>query len=78
MVAELELTIDNCEKIKSEKSNKIDWLVEMGKASGLAMSVMQESSLLISDIQYIMQGGASENTKTDLLSKIYGGLKGQN
>lgn len=79
MIAELELTLDNCEKMKSEKGNKIDWLVDMNRAIGLTMGTITEATLLISDIQYTIQGNATTDLpKTDLLSKIYGGLKGQN
>jgi hypothetical protein len=75
LVSELESQLEKAETIKAGKGDKIEWVVELGKASGLAASMMSESALLMGDIQALSQGAPAAN-KQDFIEKFLGGLKG--
>lgn len=76
MVAELESSLATAESVKTD-ADKLEWIVELNKATGLAAGVMTEAGLLMGDIQYLIQGGAgSANKSQEFLEKIIGGLKG--
>ena len=77
LVSELEASINRAEDIKAAAGDKIEWIVELNKASGLAAGIVSEGALLIGDIQYTVQGGPpSGSVKQDFMEKILGGLKG--
>lgn len=77
LVAELETSLSTAEGIKTDvNADKIEWQVELNKATGIAAGVMTEAGLLMGDIQATLQGGASAMSKQDFLEKILGGLKG--
>lgn len=77
MVAELESSLTTAESIKTDvNADKVEWVVEMNKATGLAAGVMTEAGLLMGDIQQIIQGVPGSASKQDFLEKLLGGLKG--
>jgi hypothetical protein len=77
MVAELEASVNTAEAIRTDvKADKVEWIVELNKATGLAAGVLTEAGLLMGDIQHMVQGGPSAGNKQDLLEKILGGFKG--
>lgn len=76
LMAELESTLSAAENITTDvKADKIEYLVEMNKATGLAAGVMMEAALLMGDIQHLIQG-AGAPPKADFLEKLLGPLKG--
>lgn len=76
LLAELESTLSAAENITTDvKADKIEYLVEMNKATGLAAGVMMEAGLLMGDIQHLIQGAGSP-PKADFLEKLLGPLKG--
>jgi hypothetical protein len=76
LVAELEATLNTADGIKTDvASDKVEYVVEMNKATGLAAGVMMESAMLMGDIQHFIQG-AGAPSKADFLEKILGPLKG--
>ncbi len=76
LVAELESTLAVAEGIKTDvNADKIEYVVEMNKATGLAAGVMTEAALLMGDCQQLIQGAGSPS-KADFLEKLLGGLKG--
>lgn len=77
MISELEASLSVAEGIKTDvNGDKVEWIVEMNKATGLAAGVMTEAGLLMGDIQHAILGGPPNGNKQDLLDKIFGGLKG--
>ena len=85
LVSELEVLLAHADKIQeaasiqSVSSDRVEWVVEMNKASGLAAGIMSEGGLLMGDIQYLVQGGAANPAAKDStlsLGKILAGLKG--
>jgi hypothetical protein len=77
LVSELESTLNTAEGIKTDvQANKIEWVVELDKATGLAAGIMTEAGMLAGDIQHLTQGNPATNKQQDLLEKIFGGLKG--
>jgi hypothetical protein len=77
LVAELEATLNTAEDIQTSVSaDKVEFVVEMNKATGLAAGIMMESGLLMGDIQYLIGGAGAPAAKSDFLEKILGGLKG--
>ncbi len=81
MVSELETSLEKAKEIKAKPTaeNRIDWVVEMNKATGLAAGVLTEAGMLMGDIQHLVAGitgGASESTKQDFIKQLLGGIKG--
>jgi hypothetical protein len=77
LVVELEASVKRAEDIKAAAGDKIEWIVELNKASGLAAGIMSEGALLAGDIQMTVQGGPPASSgKQDFMEKILGGLKG--
>lgn len=77
LVAELDATLSAAEGIKTDiPADKVEFIVEANKATGLAAGVMMEAALLMGDIQALIQGAGSPATKADFLEKLLGGLKG--
>lgn len=83
LVSELEASVNTADAIKtavdSGEGKDHEYIVEMSKAAGLAAGVMSESSMLIMDIQSLVQKvQAPTPLKSDFLDKLMGGLKGGN
>lgn len=77
LVSELEATLSTAEGIQTDvPSDKVEYIVEMNKATGLAAGVMMEAALLMGDIQHLIQRAGAPASKSDFLEKILGGLKG--
>ena len=58
-------------------ADRIEWIVSLNKATGLAAGVMSEAGLLMGDIQQLIAGGgAVGGPDKDFLTKLLGGLKG--
>lgn len=81
LVSQLEKELDACERIKNDETGElVDFIIEMSKSAGLVTGIIQESSLLIGDIQSIVKvsqhPGAQQSKPSDYLEKILGGLKG--
>ncbi len=76
LVSELEIALDKAEEIKTAKGDKLEWIVELSKASGFAASILGEGGLLMGDIQTLIQGGPQTGAKQDFIEKFLGGLKG--
>ncbi len=77
LLAELEATLATAEGINTDvNADKVEYVVEMNKATGLAAGVMTEAGLLMGDIQSLIQGAGSSTTKADFLEKLLGSLKG--
>lgn len=77
LVVELESTLESCEKIKSEENfDSTNFTIEMCKSTGLITGIIQESSMLIGDLQTIVKASQQTSSKTaDFLDKIMvGGL----
>lgn len=76
LVAELESTLSAAESIATDvKADRVEFVVEMNKATGLAAGIMMEAGMLMGDIQHLIQGAGSP-AKSDLLEKLIGTLKG--
>jgi hypothetical protein len=79
LVAELESITSAAEGIKTDVGgDKVEYVVEMSKASGVCAGVITEAGLLMGDI-YTLIGSVSApagGAKADFLEKILGGLKG--
>lgn len=76
LVSELEATLSATEGIKTDiNADKIEYVVEMNKATGLAAGVMTEAAVIMGDIQSLIQGVGTPS-KADFLEKILGPLKG--
>jgi hypothetical protein len=77
LMAELEATLSTAENITTDvKADKVEYIVEMNKATGLAAGVMVEAGLIMGDIQQLIAGTSNPGTKSDFLEKLLGGLKG--
>ena len=77
LVSELDSALNTAEGIKTDvQANKIEWVIELNKATGLAAGIMTEAGMLAGDIQYLTQGNPATASKQDLFEKILGGLKG--
>lgn len=78
LMAELEATLSIAENITTDvKADKVEYVVEMNKATGLAAGIMMEAGLLMGDIQQLISGVTTPSgTKSDFLEKLLGGLKG--
>lgn len=77
LLAELESTLATAEGINTDvNADKVEYVVEMNKATGLAAGVMTEAGLLMGDLQHLIQGAGSSSTKADFLEKLLSGLKG--
>lgn len=77
LMAELEATLSTAENITTDvKADKVEYVVEMNKATGLAAGIMMEAGLLMGDIQQLISGVSTPGTKSDFLEKLLGGLKG--
>lgn len=76
LVAELDATLSAAEGIQTDvAADKVEFTVEVNKATGLAAGVMMEAALLMGEIQALLQV-ATPSTKSDFLDKLLGGLKG--
>jgi hypothetical protein len=74
LVHELEESISIAEKkIEAAHGNHVDFAVEMLKAGGLCAGINKEASLLIGDINYLVQ---ESQAKDLLLNKIASVNKG--
>lgn len=73
LVSELESSISKSDLLASS-TEKIEYVVELSKAGGLAAAIMGESALLVGDIQYLTQGAPAPTagSKAELLEKILG------
>ena len=77
LVGELESMIATAEGMSTDvKADKNEWVLELSKATGVAAGIMTEAGLLMGDIQHVMAGTPATATKSDLLEKILGGIKG--
>lgn len=78
LVAELESILSAAEGIKTDvNGDKVEYVVEMNKATGICAGILTESGLLMGDIQQMIAGlSAPSMSKADFLEKILGGLKG--
>lgn len=76
LLAELESTIATAEGINTDvNADKIEYVVEMNKATGLAAGVMTEAAIVMGDLQDLIRG-AGAPSKADFLEKLLGTLKG--
>ena len=79
LVSELEAAVRSAEDFRAlAEEDKTSYIIEMSKAAGLCAGVMQESGLLIGDLQHATisaQNGAVPSKAFDL-EKILGPLKG--
>lgn len=78
LVSELESLLATAEGIKTDVSgDKVEYVVEMNKATGICAGILTESGLLMGDIQSLIQGlSAPSLSKSEFLEKLLGGLKG--
>lgn len=77
LVAELEATLNTAEGIKTDvAADKVEFVVEMNKATGLAAGVMMEAAILMGQTQEMIQSAGAPTSKADFLEKILGPLKG--
>jgi hypothetical protein len=78
LLAELESSLATAEAITTDvNADKIEYIVEMNKATGLAAGLMTEAGLLMGDLQHLIQGVSTPGaSKSDFLDKLLGGLKG--
>jgi hypothetical protein len=77
-VSELENSLSAAEAVRASPSgDSQDYLVEMAKASGLAVSASQEATMLLGDIHAkMMQIQSPSASKNSLLEKLFGGPPG--
>lgn len=76
LVAELESTLSAAENIATDvKADRVEYVVEMNKATGLAAGIMMEAGILMGDVQQLIQG-AGTPSKSDFLEKLMASLKG--
>jgi hypothetical protein len=81
MVEELEASLGRADEIRAKPTaeNRVDWIVELNKATGLAAGVLTEAGLLMGDIQHLVAGvagGGADSAKQDFIKQLLGGLKG--
>lgn len=72
-IAELELNLSVADGIHATKGNVNDYLVEMAKSAGLAVSVSQEANMVVGDIHKQMMKIQSPSASGELLEKLFGG-----
>lgn len=76
LVSELERELETADALKLS-GDKVEWIVALNKATGLATGVMTESGLLMGDIQLLAVGNQQPSgTQAGLLEKLMTGLKG--
>lgn len=77
-VSELENSLTAAEAVRlSTEGNPHEYLVELSKAGGLAVSVSQEVTMLLGDVQKsMMQMQNPSASKNALLEKLFSGLQG--
>jgi hypothetical protein len=76
-MSELEASLSVADGIKTDsKGDRVEWIVELNKATGLAAGVLTEAAMLMGDMQHLIQGGPLAQNKQDFIEKILGGLKG--
>jgi len=78
MVSEVQASVTKAEAMSFETdANKIEWLVELNKATGLLTGVLTEAAMLTGELQQLVRGGkASSIKKADFMEDFLGGLKG--
>jgi len=77
LVSELESELTTADGIKTDvHADKIEWVVSLNKATGLAAGILTEAGLLMGDIQHLVAGPSSGTSDKDFLNKLLGGLKG--
>lgn len=78
LVAELESILNAADGISTDVSgDKVEYVVELSKATGLCAGVITETGLLMGDIHSLIGSVSAPNmSKSDFLEKILGGLKG--
>jgi hypothetical protein len=71
-VSEFKAVIANAEHIVNNATpdNKLDYLVELAKASGLASNIAGEAVLLVQDIQFLISGSPAGVAKADMKSAL--------
>ena len=76
LVSELESELATADGINTSVSpDKVEWVVSLNKATGLAAGVMSEAAAVMGDIQHLIVGDPSLD-KQDFLDKLLGGFKG--
>lgn len=78
LVSELEAELATADGIKTDvNADKIERIVSLNKATGLAAGILTEAGLLMGDIQQLVAGGPPPGgDKQDFIDKILGGFKG--
>ena len=79
LVGELEAAVKSAEEFKTSiKEDKATYIVEMSKAAGICAALMQESGLLIGDLQSLTMSAqnATALPKSLDLDSLLGPLKG--
>lgn len=78
LVAELESIVSAADGIKTDvNGDKVEYVVEMSKATGIVAGIIGESGMLMGDIYAQIQSvSAPSSAKSDFLDKILGPLKG--
>jgi hypothetical protein len=72
-VSELELNLTVADGIQVAKGDVSDYLVEMAKSAGLALSISQEATMLVGDINKQMMKIQNPSAGGELLEKLFGG-----
>jgi len=72
-VSELELNLTVADGIQVAKGDVSDYLVEMAKSAGLALSISQEATMLVGDINKQMMKIQNPSAGGELLAKLFGG-----
>ena len=78
LVAQLESSLNVCEAMKdSDADGLYDFIIEMSKANGLISGIIQESSMLIGDVQSIVKVSQQPGlpVKDQLIDKLLVGFK---
>ncbi len=72
LVGELEAHLQKAESIK-QSGNKVgeEYVVEMSRAVGMTSGIMQEATLLISDIHTVIRNSQAPASGEDLLTKLF-------
>jgi len=78
LVSELESILVSAEDIKADMADdKVEYIVELSKATGICAGILTESGLLLGDIQCLLQGFSAPNqSKSDFMEKLFSGFKG--
>jgi len=72
-VSELELNLSVADGIHVAKGDVSDYLVELAKSAGLALSISQEATMLVGDINKQMMKIQNPSAGGELLEKLFGG-----